>query len=62
MYTYFKDLPILWVDNYDIVTKEFLEIQKKQFEKKSYTIEQSSLHYWIKQIHNEINKKYHNTI
>lgn len=44
MYTYFKDLPILWVDNYDIITHDFLIKNKENYIDRNY--DKSKLDYW----------------
>ena len=52
MFDFFKDLPILWVDNFSIVTETFLLEQYKILKNVNFNIEKSTLTYWYNHIHN----------
>ena len=53
MFNYFKGLPILWVDNFHIVTEKFLEDKKSLFlDKMNINYEKSKISYWKKEIMN----------
>lgn len=45
----FFDVPILWVDDYSIITSKYLQNQLQYFNNKN--IEKSTLKYWEKKIH-----------
>ena len=47
IYYYFKDLPILFVDDYSIVTKEFLEEQLVIFKNKRFNMDVIRLEHWV---------------
>jgi hypothetical protein len=49
MFNWFRDLPILWVDNFGSVTMELLETKKNMFSKK-WNLEKTTLSYWQKNI------------
>ena len=44
LFTHFRDLPILWVDDFDVVTEDFLEKCYPAFSNKNTT--KSTLQYW----------------
>ena len=46
LYTFFADLPILWVDDYKCITKDFLIEQYKLFQCKRFNTEKTTLKYW----------------
>lgn len=46
MYTHFKDLPILFVDNYNIITENFLEEYYNKFQNSIFCLKKSKLSYW----------------
>ena len=50
---YFNDLPILFVDNYDNISVEFLNQKYDEFKNKSFNLDKLSLSYWITKINNE---------
>jgi hypothetical protein len=52
MVDFFKDLPILWVDNFSIVTETFLLEQYKILKNVKINIEKSTLKYWYNHIRN----------
>lgn len=60
LYTYFKDLPILWIEDYNIIDKEYLIKQIDIFNNYEKNIDKSKLTYWIKDIKNNILKYYKN--
>ena len=51
IYDNFKDLPILFVNNYNQINKNFLEIKYNEMKNKYYNLEKTKLRYW----ENEIN-------
>jgi hypothetical protein len=46
IYNYFKNLPILFVEDYSIITPDFLEIQFEKFKNKSFDLDITKLKYW----------------
>lgn len=50
--SYFHDLPILFVDNYNDISTEYLNQIYKDFKHKSFNIDKLSLSYWTTKIHN----------
>jgi hypothetical protein len=53
--SYFNDLPILFVDNYDIITREYLNKIYIEFQKKTFNMDKISLLYWKKDILDNFN-------
>ena len=53
LYTNFYDLPILWVDNYNIITEEFL--LKQDIISIKNNIKKSTLNYWVNIFKTELN-------
>jgi len=51
----FIELPILIVDNYDIITKQFLEEKYIEFQNKKYNYDKLNINYWKKNIYNLFN-------
>ena len=47
---YFDDLPILFVDNYDIISIEYLNKMYDDFQKKTFNMDKLSISYWKKKI------------
>ena len=43
---YFNDLPILFVDNYDDISIEYLNQIYIEFQNKSFNLDKLSLSYW----------------
>ena len=56
IYKYFNDLPILWVENFDIITEDFLNSEYEKIKNGKYNIDKIGLKYWI----NDIKKNLHN--
>ena len=52
LYNNFKDLPILFVDNYNIITKEYLEEAYLDFKEKIFCLDKTKLSYWYEKISN----------
>jgi len=50
LYYYFRSLPILFVDDYDIISQEFLEEQLVIFQSKNYCLDSMNINYWDKLI------------
>ena len=50
----FKDLPILFIDNYRQINNEFLEIEYNKMSKMSFSIEKLYIDYWRKQFELDI--------
>lgn len=51
---YFNDLPILFVDNYDNISVEYLNQKYNDFKNnKSFNFDKLSLSFWLKKINNE---------
>ena len=46
----FYDLPILFIDNWDDITEEYLEIKYQEIINKKYNIEKINVNYWINRI------------
>jgi len=55
-WSYFKDLPILIVDNYNNLSKEFLNTKYDEISKKDFNVNKLTLSYW-KELINKILKK-----
>ena len=53
---YFQDLPILFVDNYDIISVEYLNEKYKEFQNKSFNMDKLSINYWRKKIRGHFEK------
>jgi len=54
-YRLVKDLPILFINNWDEVTKEFLEEKLLEFNSKTWNMDKLNLSYWINLIKHELN-------
>tara|TARA_B100000424_G_scaffold244013_1_gene213985 strand:+ start:8769 stop:9644 length:876 start_codon:yes stop_codon:yes gene_type:complete len=52
IYNYFNDLPILWIDNWDIITPEYLNIKYEEIKSKSYNLDKLNFSYWKEKILN----------
>lgn len=50
LYKHFDDLPILYVDNYDNITKEYLNRQYEMLKNKKFSLEKTTLSYWKDEI------------
>lgn len=50
IYEHFKDLPILFVDNYDVITEEFLNSHYENIKIKQFIFDKTKLSYWKEQI------------
>ena len=48
--SYFRDLPILFVDSYDVISIEYLNQIYNVFQHKSFNMEKLSLSYWNRKI------------
>lgn len=48
--SFFKDLPILFVDNYDLITEDFLNVKYKHFQERTFNLDKLSLTYWKNKI------------
>jgi hypothetical protein len=48
--SYFKNLPILFVDNWSDITQDFLEDKYLEMMEKEYDLEPLKLSYWIKKL------------
>ena len=48
--SYFKDLPILFVDNYNEISIEYLNHIYKDFKNKTFNMDKLSISYWKKEI------------
>ena len=48
--SFFKELPILFVDNYDIITEDFLHEKYNEFSNKKFNLEKLNLIYWENKI------------
>jgi len=44
--SFFKELPILFVDNYDCITEEYLLKEYKIFQNKTFNLEKLDINYW----------------
>lgn len=53
MFDFFKDLPILWVENFNCINNVFLIEQYDIIIKQVYNLEKTSIKYW----YNIIKKK-----
>lgn len=51
--SHFNDLPILFVDNYDDISVEYLDKIYKDFQNKTFNMEKLSISYWNKKINKE---------
>ena len=47
---FFHDLPILFVDNYNDISIEYLNQVYKDFQNKTFNMDKLSLSYWNKKI------------
>lgn len=47
LYKYFNDLPILWVENFNIITEDFLNSEYEKIKNGKYNIDKIGLKYWI---------------
>ena len=52
IYNYFNDLPILWIDNWDIITPEYLNMKYEEIKNKSYNLDKLNFSYWKEKILN----------
>ena len=46
----FTDLPILFIHNWSVITKEFLELKLKEFNSRTWNMDKLKLSYWINHI------------
>ena len=44
--SFFQELPILFVDNYDIITEDFLHKKYNEFSNKKFNLEKLNIKYW----------------
>jgi hypothetical protein len=44
--SFFGELPILFVDDYNIITKEYLEQKYNEFKKREFSLDKLNLDYW----------------
>lgn len=51
--SYFKDLPILFVDNYDDISVEYLNKVYNEFQNKKFNLEKLDIKYWENKIKKE---------
>jgi len=51
--SYFNDLPILFVDNYDNISIEYLDKIYKEFQNKKFNMDKLSISYWNRKINKE---------
>lgn len=51
-FSYFDDMPILIIDEYDILTPDFLEEKYEELSKRDFNDERLSRSYWTKEIRN----------
>ena len=49
--SYFKELPILFVDNYDCINEQYLLEQYTHFQNKQFNLEKVDINYWKKTIY-----------
>ena len=49
---YFKDLPILFVDNYDIIDLNYLDKIYIEFSEKKFNLNKLNINYWRNEIIN----------
>jgi len=54
-YRNFTSLPILFVENWNLVTEEFLRDKEKEIKNRVYNLEKLNLDYWIKEINSSVN-------
>jgi hypothetical protein len=47
---FFQELPILFVDNYDIITEDFLHKKYNEFSNKKFNLEKLDIKYWENKI------------
>ena len=52
---YFSDLPILFIDSYDIISIEYLNQIYEDFQKKSFNMDKLDISYWNKKIKEHFN-------
>ena len=48
--SFFNDLPILFVDNYDIITNDYLNKKYEEFKLKKFNLNKLDLNYWNEKI------------
>ena len=51
--SYFKDLPILFIDNYDNISIEYLNKVYDEFQNKKFNLEKLDIKYWESKIKKE---------
>ena len=44
--SFFEELPILFVDNYDCITEEYLLEEYKKFQNRQFILEKLDINYW----------------
>jgi hypothetical protein len=54
-YKQFYDLPICFVDNWDQITPEFLEMEKIRIVNSNYCLEKLKIGYWVEKINHDMN-------
>jgi hypothetical protein len=54
-YKQFYDLPICFVDDWDQITPEFLEIEKNRIVNSNYCLEKLKIGYWVEKINHDMN-------
>ena len=54
MFEFFKDLPILWVQDFKCITNEFLIQEYNLFKDKNFNIEKTTMSYWFSSIRQNI--------
>ena len=52
---YFNDLPILFIDNFDVITKDYLIEKYDLFKKRKFNLEKLDINYWNKKMKKELN-------
>ena len=52
----FNDLPILFVDNYDDITTEYLNEKYEEFKQMEFNLDKLDVSYWHKKILQEFSK------
>jgi hypothetical protein len=60
IYSYFGELPILFVESYDVITPDFLSLQYELFRNKKFNLEYTQLDFWeneFKRFHFSYNMK-----
>lgn len=51
---YFQDLPILIINDWNIITEKYLEEKYREFKKKKFNLQKLDLDYWKKIIHENL--------